>query len=149
MGYQPPRVHPANPGDDQQRPQLPPGYVLPSLAQPDSYRVLTPLPVTAPGPDPETAERRALTSLALGVVSLVSAATMLSFELSLHVCYANCLLAPIASIVGVMFGRVGLYSRSRYRVAIAGITISSVALAVAVLALVYQMIVMAIDAMNS
>jgi hypothetical protein len=111
--------------------------------------VLTPLPVTAPDHDPDTAERRAITSLALGIVSLVGATTMLSFELSFHVCYANCLLAPIASIVGVAFGRVGLYSRGRYRVAIAGITSSSVALAVAALALVYQMIVMAIDAMNS
>ena len=104
MGYESPRGYPGNPGDPgdgQQRPQLPPGYVLPSLAQPDSYRVLTPLPVTAPDPDPDTAERRAITSLALGIVSLVSAATMLSFELSFHVCYANCLLAPIASIVGV------------------------------------------------
>jgi len=149
MGYQPPRDYPANPGDNQPRPQLPPGYVLPSLAQPDSYRVLTPLPVTAPDPDPNTAERRAITSLALGIVSPVSAATMLSFELSFHICYANCLLAPIASIVGVTFGRVGLYSRRRHRVAIASITISSVALAVAALALMYQMMVMAIDAMNS
>jgi hypothetical protein len=111
--------------------------------------VLTPLPVTAPDHDPDTSERRAITSLALGIFSLVGATTMLSFELSFHVCYANCLLAPIASIVGVAFGRVGLYSRGRYRVAIAGITSSSVALAVAALALVYQMIVMAIDAMNS
>jgi hypothetical protein len=147
MGYESPRVHTANPGDGQQRPQLPPGYVLPSLAQPDTYRILPPLPVTAP--DPDAAERRAITSLALGIVSLVGAATMLSFDLSFHVCYANCLLAPIASIVGVTFGRVGLYSRRRYRIAIVGITISSVALAVAALALVYQMIVMAIDAMNS
>ena len=149
MGYESPRDHTANPGDGQQRPQLPLGHVLPSLAQPDTYRILTPLSVTAPDPDPDTAERRAITSLALGIVSLVSAATMLSFELSFHICYANCLLAPIASIVGVTFGRVGLYSRRRHRVAIASITISSVALAVAALALMYQMMVMAIDAMNS
>jgi hypothetical protein len=111
--------------------------------------VLTPLPVTAPDHDPDTSERRAITSLALGIFSLVGATTMLSFELSFHVCYANCLLAPIASIVGVAFGRVGLYSRGRYRVAIAGIAISSVALAVAALGMVYLTIEMVTWAMST
>ncbi len=147
MGYKSPRDYPSNPGDGQQRPKLPPGYVLPSLAQPDSYRILTPLPVTAP--DPTIAERLAITSLALGIVSLVGAATMLSAGLSLHIFYANCLLAPIAAIVGVIFGCVGLHSYRRHRVAIAGITISSVALAVAALGMVYLTIEMVTWAMNT
>jgi len=149
MGYESPRGYPGTPGDDQRRPQLPPGYVLPSLAQPDSYRILTPLPVTAPGPDPETAGKLAITSLALGIVSLVGAATMLSFGLSLRIFYANCLFAPIVGIVGVIFGCVGLRSYWRHRVAIAGITISSVALAIAVLGMVYLTIEMVTQAMNT
>lgn len=147
MGYRSPRDYPADPGDDQQRPRLSPGYVLPSLAQPDSYRMLTPLPVTAP--DPSTAGKLAITSLALGIVSLVGAATMLSFGLSLHIFHANCLLAPVAGIVGVIFGCVGLHSPWRHRVAIAGITLSSVALAVAALGMVYLTIEMVTWAMNT
>src|SRR5262245_42868391 len=114
MGYKPLRGYPANPGDDEQRSTLPPEHVLPSLAQPDSYRGLTPLPVTAP--DPETAWKLGITSLALGIISLLGAATMLSFGLSLHILYANCLLAPIAGIVGLIFGCVGLHSYRRHRV---------------------------------
>jgi hypothetical protein len=147
MGHESPQGYPANPGDDHQRSKLPLGYVLPSLAQPDSYRVLTPLPVTAP--DPETAGKLAITSLALGIVSLVGAATMLSAGLSLHIFYANCLLAPIAGIVGVIFGCVGLHSYRRHRVAIAGITFSSVALAIAALGMVYLTIDMVTQAMNT
>ncbi|HEY1389166.1 MAG TPA: hypothetical protein VGF38_11535 [Ktedonobacterales bacterium] len=147
MGHESPQGYPSNPGDDQQRPQQPLGYVLPSLAQPDSYRALTPLPVMAP--DPESAGKLAIMSLALGIVGLVVAATMLSAGLSLHIFYANCLLAPVAGIVGVILGCVGLHSPWRYRVAIAGITISSVALAVAVLGMVYLMIEMVTWAMNT
>jgi len=147
MGYESLRDYPANPDDGQQPPRLPARYVLPSLAQPDSYRVLTPLPVTAPNPD--TAGRLAITSLALGIVSLVGAATMLSAGLSLHIFYANCLLAPIVGIVGVIFGCVGLHSYRRHRVALAGITISSVALTVAVLGMVYLTIEMVTWAMST